>query len=361
MIDLRSDTVTPPTAAMREQMASAPVGDDGWREDPTVSELEAIAAAKLGKPAGLFLPSGTMANLVAVLAQVGRGEWVVAENTSHILRHELGGLGALGVPYLGLAGDRGAIDLEELDDAVVPRTTHRGLRTRLLCLENTHTHHNGAVISLSHMQAAARIARDAGMAVHLDGARLFNAAVALRTTAAKLSDVADTVCFCLCKGPGAPAGAILAGPADTIERATAFRRQLGGAMRQVGSFAAAGIVAMETMLDRLGDDHERARRLAERIAQVAPELLNPSEVDTNLITLSLRPSGRPAAEWQSALQGLNIRAAGWGKWHLRLVLHHGIDDAAADEAADAISTVRQRFADTGNKSLGENTAMLTKT
>ncbi len=354
MIDLRSDTVTPPTAAMRERMASAPVGDDGWREDPTVSELEALAAATLGKPAGLFLPSGTMANLVAVLAQVDRGEWVVAENTSHVVRHELGGLGALGVPYLGLAGDRGAIDLGELDDAIVPRTTHRGLRTRLLCLENTHTHHNGAVIPMAHMRAAAAIARDAGMSVHLDGARLFNAAVALRTTAAELADVADTVCFCLCKGPGAPAGAILAGPADTIERATAFRRQLGGAMRQVGSLAAAGIVAMESMLDRLDEDHNRARRLAERIAQAAPALLDPREVETNLITLALRPSGRPAAEWQSALEELNVRAAGWGKWHLRLVLHHGIDDADADQAADAIIAVGQRFAGSPNKGLSES-------
>ena len=204
------------------------------------------------------------------------------------------------------------------------------------------------------MRAAAGIARDAGMSVHLDGARLFNAAVALQTTAAELSDAADTVCFCLCKGPGAPAGAVLAGPADTIERATAYRRQLGGAMRQVGSLAAAGIVALTRMLDRLGEDHNRARRLAERIAQAAPELLDPREVETNLVTLALRPSGRPAAEWQHALGKLNVRAAGWGKWQLRLVLHHGIDDADADQAAEAIIAVGKRFASHPNKDLGDN-------
>ncbi|MEX2642501.1 MAG: GntG family PLP-dependent aldolase [Acetobacterales bacterium] len=342
MIDLRSDTVSKPTPAMRERMAAAPVGDDGWRDDPTVLALEEMAAARLGKQAALFLPSGTMANLVAVLAQLGRGEWAVAESNSHVFRHELGGLGALAVPCLGLGGMRGAIDLDELEDAVAAHTTHRGLRTALLCLENTHTHCNGAVVPPAHMAAAAAIARTAGMAVHLDGARLFNAAVALRTTVADLSSVADTVCVCLCKGLGAPAGAVLAGPPETIDRATAFRRQLGGAMRQIGSLAAAGIVALETMADRLAEDHARARRLADAIGAAAPEMLDPAEVETNLVTLSTRPSGKPAAEWQAALAASGIRAATWGKWRLRMTLHHEIDDGDVARVAEAVLQLRGR-------------------
>ncbi|MBI4184615.1 MAG: aminotransferase class I/II-fold pyridoxal phosphate-dependent enzyme [Proteobacteria bacterium] len=340
MIDLRSDTVTKPTPAMWEAMQRAELGDDGWRDDPTVLALEERAAERLGKEAGLFLASGTMANLVAILAQIGRGEEVLAEADTHIIAAELGGIAALaGVPYRGLPGRRGAMDLDALADAIRGRFSPQGLRTGLVCTENTHTAASGAVLPMAHMVAVAGLARAHGVPVHLDGARMFNAAVALGVDPAEIAATADTACFCICKGLGAPAGAVLVGPRAVIERALAFRKQLGGAMRQVGILAAAGIVALDEMVDRLADDHRHARRLALGLQRIASELVDPAEVETNLIILDMRPTGRRAAEWAADLKTRGVLSAPKGPWALRLVTHRDIGPAEVERVLEVFGAL----------------------
>jgi threonine aldolase len=336
--DFRSDTTTQPTAAMRAAMAAAELGDDGYGEDPTVNELQRVAAARLGKEVALFVPSGTMGNLLALLAHTGRAEEVLLEATSHIIRSEMGGIAAVaGVSWRSLPGERGAIPLPAIAAACEGGGygTAR-LRPALLCLETTHNAAGGAVLPLDYLAAARALARTHGVAVHIDGARLFNAACALGVPAEAIARHADTITFCLSKGLRAPAGSLLCGPAELIARARLLRRMLGGGMRQSGVLAAAGLVALETQVERLAEDHRRARSLAEGLVAIHPTLCDVASVQTNIVMVDFAASGRSAAEWAALLgaEGLVCRAA--GATRMRLVTHADLEDADTTALLGAI-------------------------
>jgi threonine aldolase len=339
MIDLRSDTVTLPTPAMRAAIAEAALGDDGYRDDPTVNALEELAARLVGKEAALLVPSGTMGNLAALLALAGRGEQVLLEARSHIARSEMGGIATLaGLPHQALPGHRGAVAPEVLETAVAGSQT-AGLRPTLLCLETTHNAAGGAVLPLDYLAAIRATASRLGLRIHLDGARLFNAAVALGVPAHEIARHADTVTFCLSKGLSAPAGALLCGPADVIARARLFRRMLGGTMRQSGVLAAAGIVALQQGVDRLVEDHRRAKRLAEGFAALAPTLCDPAEVETNILFIDVRYSGRSARDWVRELEARRVVCRAMDSHRMRLVVHAEIDDADIEAAIAAATEV----------------------
>ncbi|MGG5809634.1 GntG family PLP-dependent aldolase [Falsiroseomonas sp. CW058] len=337
--DFRSDTVTRPTPAMRAAMAAAEVGDDGYADDPTVRELEALAARMLGKEAGLFVPSGTMGNLVALLTHTGRGEEVLLESGCHILRSEMGGIAALaGVAHRALPGVRGAIPIAAIEAACTGGTDYNTrLRPSLLCLETTHNAAGGAVLPLDYLAGARAAAGRHGMAVHIDGARLFNAAAALGVPAEAIARHADSVTFCLSKGLGAPAGSVLCGPAAWIARARFFRRMVGGTMRQSGVLAAAGLVALRGMVDRLPEDHRRARRLAEGLAAIHPTICDPAAVETNMVFTDFAASGRPAAEWVRLLAARGITCRASDATRMRLVLHADLDDADVEALVGAVA------------------------
>lgn len=339
LTDFRTDTVTRPTAEMLAAMQAATQGDDSRDGDPTVIKLEALAAARTGKEAGLYMPSGTMTNLVAVLAHTSRAGEVLLERGAHMLNTELGGLAAVaGVFYKAIPGTRGAMDESALREAVRPMTRNN-FGTALICMENTHNGAGGAVLPLAHMQMVHELARRHGIPVHTDGARLFNAAVALGVSAADIARHTDSVCFCVSKGLSAPVGSVLCGSREFIERARPFRRMVGGNMRQAGSIAAAGIVALETMVDRLKDDHATARRLAVGLHGVNATLVNPAEVETNIVRVSVRASGRHAAQWaeEFALRGIAVSPADSGS--LRFVTHRHIGNTDVDAAISACAEI----------------------
>lgn len=340
-IDLRSDTVTKPTERMLDRMRHAELGDDSRDGDPTVRALEAMAAKRTGKEAGLFVPSGTMGNLVAMLAHTGRGGEIVLEENAHILRSEMGGVAAVaGLCVRTIPGQRGAMDLERLAEAIHPHLTHRQLATALICLETTHNAAGGTVLPLKHMQAVHEMARRQSVPVHTDGARLFNAAVALGVDAARIAAHTDTICFCISKGLSAPVGSILCGPAPFIERARAFRRMVGGNMRQAGVLAAAGLVALEEMVERLADDHRTARRLAEGLDRLYPGAIDLTTVQTNMVAVEFRNSGRRAADWVALLKKHDVLTGALGPFGLRLVTHRHIGDDDIDRAVAAFAAVR---------------------
>ncbi len=335
MIDLRSDTVTRPTEAMLESMREATFGDDSRDGDPTVMKLERMAAERTGKEAGAFMPSGTMTNLVAMLAHAQRGGEVLLEQGSHTLNAELGGIaGVAGLFYRGIPGRRGAMDLDTLRDALRP-TLRNQMGSALVWMENTHNRSGGAVLPLDHMQAVHALARERGIPVHLDGARIFNAAAALKTEARQIGEHAESVCFCVSKGLSAPVGSLLCGTAAFIERARAFRRMVGGNMRQAGPLAAAGIVALETMTDRLIEDHRTAKRLAEGLHRIDASLVDPREVETNLVRVEVKKSGRRAAQWSEDLKRKGILVSPCDIHALRFVTHRHIGDEEVDATADA--------------------------
>jgi threonine aldolase len=342
MIDLRTDTVTRPTEAMLESMREASLGDDSRDGDPTVMKLEAIAAERTGKEAGAFMPSGTMTNLVAVLTHTQHGGEVLLESGSHILNSELGGITALASAfYKGLPGRRGAMDLDELREAMrLP--TRQNFGTALVCMETTHNRAGGAVLPLAHMKAVHELARERAVPVHLDGARIFNAATALGVEAREIAQYADSATFCVSKGLSAPVGSVLCGSRAFIERARAFRRMVGGNLRQAGPLAAAGIVALETMVARLEEDHATAKRLAAGLNAIDAELTDPREVETNIVRVEVRKSGRRAAQWSADMQENGIRVAPADGWALRFVTHRHIGPAEVDAAVSA-------FADLWNK------------
>ena len=339
MIDLRSDTLTRPTEAMLESMREATFGDDSRDGDETVKKLEAIAAERTGKEAGAFMPSGTMTNLVAMLTHAQRGGEVLLEEGSHTLNAELGGIaGIAGLFYRGIPGRRGAMDLEMLREAIRPGT-RQNMGTALVWMENTHNRAGGAVLPLAHMKEVHGLARAAGVPVHLDGARLFNAAHALGASAKEVAQHADSVCFCVSKGLSAPVGSILCGSRDFIEKARANRRMVGGNMRQAGPLAAAGIVALETMVDRLPEDHRTAKRLAEGFHRVDASLCDPKDVETNLVRVDVRKSGKRAAQWSADLKAKGVGVAPADAWTLRFVTHRHVSEADADAAVAAFAAL----------------------
>ncbi len=338
IIDLRTDTVTQPTAAMLAAMQTATQGDDSRDGDATVIKLEALAATMTGKAAGLYMPSGTMTNLVAVLAHTSRAGEVLLERGAHILNNELGGLSAVaGVYYKALPGSRGAIDETALREAVRPMTRNN-FGTSLICMETTHNGAGGTVLPLAHMKMVHALAQQHGIPVHTDGARFFNAAVALDVPASTIAQHTDSVCFCVSKGLSAPVGSVLCGSSAFIERARPFRRMVGGAMRQAGSIAAAGIVALETMIDRLKDDHATARRLAAGLHAIDPRLCDPAGIQTNIVRIDISFTVRNAAQWSAALAQAGIAVSPGDSRSLRFVTHRHIGNNEIDQALTAFST-----------------------
>ncbi|KAB8143524.1 low-specificity L-threonine aldolase [Chloroflexia bacterium SDU3-3] len=342
MIDLRSDTVTLPSPEMRAAMAQADLGDDVYGEDPTVNQLEQLAAATVGKQAALFVPSGTMGNLLAVLAHCGRGDEALVGDESHIFHYEAGGPSVLGGVALRPVptAPHGELPLDALAGCVRnPDDAHEAL-TRLLCLENTHNRCGGTVLSLEYMRAAQAFARGRGLATHLDGARLFNAAVALGVPAAQIATTADSVMFCLSKGLAAPVGSVLAGDAALVARARRLRKLLGGGMRQAGVLAAAGIVALEQMVGRLAEDHANARILAEGLATLPHVQLDLASVQTDIVVFSLEagaPLDAAALIDRLAERGVLVGEIGGGR--VRAVTHYGIDAGDVEAALEIFAQV----------------------
>ncbi len=339
MIDLRSDTITRPTEAMLESMREASYGDDSRDGDETVMQLEALAAARTGKEAGAFMPSGTMTNLVAVLAHAQRGSEVLLEQGAHILTSELGGVaGLVGAFHRGIAGTRGAMDIDVLREKIRPMTRNN-IGTSLVCMETTHNQAGGAVLPLAHMQAVHALAREHGVPVHTDGARLFNAAMALGVGASDIAQHTDSICFCVSKGLSAPVGSVLCGSTAFIERARAFRRMVGGNMRQAGPLAAAGIIALDTMVDRLKEDHATAKQLAQGLHHIDARLLDPRDVETNLVRMDVSASGRTAAQWSDDLKQKGVRVSAASAMTLRFVTHRHIGNADVDAAVSAVASL----------------------
>jgi threonine aldolase len=328
-VDLRSDTVTRPTPAMRRAMAEADVGDDGFGDDPTVNRLQEVFAELTGKEAGLFLPSGTMANQVALRVLAPAGSLVVAGRRQHVVTHEGGAFGINQVAQLHtLDDDDGTIDPAEVAH-LVEGAGHRWPPPGAVCVENTHLASGGRPWPLDRLLEVA----DAGVPVHLDGARLFNASIATEVRVADYAAASTLVTCCLTKGLGAPVGSLLAGPSDLIARARLERKRMGGGMRQVGVLAAAGLVALDTMVDRLAEDHARARRLAEAVAERWPSAgCDPAAIETNVV---LFHHDDPAAllAWlaEQGVGGVTL-----GPRVVRLMTHADVDDVGLNRAIDAI-------------------------
>lgn len=340
MIDLRSDTVTTPTPEMRRAMAEAEVGDDVYGEDPTVNRLEALAAARLGKEAAVFVPTGTMGNQASALAHTRRGDEVIVEAQAHIYYYEVGGLAALSsVQVRTVPGRRGAMDPDQVAAAIRDDNIHNP-RTALVCLENTHNRAGGAIVPQATVQAIADLAHRRGIAVHMDGARIFNAAVATGRSAAELAAPADTVMFCLSKGLSAPVGSMVCGSAELIGRVRKARKILGGGMRQAGVLAAAGIVALEQMVERLAEDHANARLLADGLARVPGLAATTAEVETNMVMVDVT-DGRwaTAAQVTGALRQAGVLANAMGPRRIRLVTHKDVTRADMGEALDRMAAV----------------------
>lgn len=340
-IDLRSDTVTGPTPKMRAAMAAAELGDDVYGEDPTVNRLQDMAAERMGKEAGLFVSSGTMGNLAAVLAHCGRGDEVILGNLGHTFLFEGGGIAALGGVHSFVLPTQpdGTLALDDIRAAVRPDDPHFPV-SRLLALENTHNRCGGVPLTAEYMDAVGQLVQAAGLKVHLDGARIFNAAAAQGAPAARLCAAVDSVTFCLSKGLCAPVGSVLCGSREFISKARRIRKQLGGGMRQAGILAAAGIVALEEMVDRLGEDHCRARNLARGLSGV-PGLVVEREIPpTNMVFATLNDHVDDTA--QQVVQKLaqrQVRISLAGTRRFRLVTHYWIDDQAVERTIQAFGEV----------------------
>ena len=341
IVDLRSDTVTWPTDAMRDAMAQARVGDDVYGEDPTVNQLQEMGAEMMGKEAGLFVASGTMGNLVAMLAHCGRGEEVILGNKAHTFLYEAGGISAVGGLHSCQLVNHpdGTLDLEDIRAAIRPDEAHHPV-TRLIALENTHNRCGGVSLTADYTRAVGNLAKERGLLLHMDGARIFNAATAQGVPARVLAEPADSITFCLSKGLCAPVGSLLCGSKAFIRQAHRIRKQLGGGMRQAGILAAAGIVALETMVDRLGDDHRRAKRLAEGLQEIPGLELDPGTPYTNMIFMGIAEQvGQETRDIVTRLAELGVRVGVTGKRRLRLVLHYWIDDAGVEKTIQAFKVV----------------------
>jgi threonine aldolase len=325
MIDLRSDTVTRPSAAMREAMARAEVGDDVFGDDPTVNRLQEICAERFGMHAGLFFPSGTQSNLAAVMAHCARGEEVIVGQDAHTYRYEAGGAAVLGSVQPQPLANRpdGTLDLAEVEAAIKPDDSHFAV-TRLLALENTI---GGKVLSRGYMAEAIALTRRRSLSIHLDGARIFNAAVKLGVPVKELCEGFDTVSVCLSKGLGTPAGTVLVGRKDLIARARRVRKMLGGTMRQVGILAAAGIYALEYNVDRLAEDHANAERLAQGLAGLG---LKVDPVQTNMVFATIPKESVAALKQHLEASGVAALVSS----RLRLVTHLDVDRAQVDRAVE---------------------------
>ncbi len=334
-IDLRSDTVTHPSPSMRRAMFEAEVGDDGWGDDPTVNLLQERVAALLGKEAAVFVPSGTMANLASVLAHCQRGDEIVVGDQSHVYLYEYGSVSALGgVAYRQVPNaEDGTLDPGMVEDAIRP-VSPRFPRTALVCLENTHNRCSGQPLTQEYTETIAGIARARGAALHVDGARIFNAAVCLGVPASDLVRSADSLMFCFSKGLSCPVGSIICGDSEFIARARRLRNSLGGGMRQAGVLAAAALVALDEMIERLADDHANARRLAQGLSVIPGVLIDPATIHTNIVIFEVA-DGDPVG----FLRRLGERGVLSSHTHgakLRMVTHYGIEQQDVDDALNAV-------------------------
>jgi len=333
-IDLRSDTVTWPTPAMREAMARAPVGDDVYGDDPTVNELEALAAAMVGKEAALFVPSGTFGNQLALFTWCPRGSEVILGEQCHIIQHEAGAASVIaGVQVRTMDAPGGILPVDGIADRIRGEDIHYP-PTSLICLENAHS--SGRVIPRDYMAGVAELARRRNLPIHLDGARVFNAAAALGIGADAIAAQVDSLMFCLSKGLCAPVGSMLAGPADFIARARRKRKIMGGGMRQAGILAAAGLIALRDMTGRLGEDHECARYLAERLGRIPGIAVEKDALDINMVFFSL-PTWVDGQEFASFLASSGVLINPPEQGACRFVAHYWIDRSAVDTASARVA------------------------
>lgn len=339
IIDLRSDTVSKPTPEMREAMANAEVGDDVYGEDPTVNRLQELAAGRTGKEAGLFVSSGTMGNLIGVLVHCQRGDEVIMGNLAHTFLFEAGGISALGgvFPHTLTNQPDGTLKLDDIRSAIRGDDVHFPV-SKLLVLENTHNRCGGTVLSPEYTRQAADLAHKHNLAFHLDGARVFNAAAALGVDVKELTGPVDSVTFCLSKALCAPVGSVLCGTKDFIYKARRLRKQLGGGTRQAGVLAAAAIIALEKMSTRLGEDHQRARRLAEGVASIPGFSLSFGLPPSNMVFVDMATSVKLTAQEAAAkLAGDGVKIGITGERRFRMVTHYWIDDAAVDRTIKAFA------------------------
>ena len=336
-VELRSDTFTKPSPGMREAIANAEVGDDVFGEDPTVNALQERVARLFGKEAALYVSSGTMGNEISIRCMTQPGDEVIVDERAHVLLHEVAGPATISQVILRpLPSTRGVMDAELLASSIRPKTPLFS-HTTLVCVENTHQGSGGAVWPLDALRAVSKVAHDHGCRVHLDGARIFNASVASGIPVADYAAEVDALSFCFSKGLGAPVGSMLVGPQEFIDRARKVRRMLGGAMRQVGVLAAAAAYALENNVERLADDHRRARRLAEGFAAALPGCVDPSEVETNIVYIAL--GDRDPAAVSGDLWERDVRIYPYAPGVLRAVTHLDVDDADIERAIEAFGEV----------------------
>lgn len=338
-IDLRSDTVTRPTPAMRQAMVEAEVGDDVFGEDPTVNLLQEKVANLLGKEAALFVPSGTMANQLSIKAHTQPGDEVIIESSSHPYNFE-GGAGAAlsGVQFQCVKGVRGILEAAQIEEAIRPEDHHFPV-TKLVCLENTHNRGGGTIYPLEKMAEVYRLAQSKGLLVHLDGARLWNASVATGNKPREYAQWADSVSVCLSKGLGAPIGSVVAGTKPFIDRIHRFRKMFGGGMRQVGMIAAAGIYALEHHLDRIKEDHQNAKRLAVGLKELKGISIEPKHVETNIVIFDIADTGMTGSQVAEAIKKERILIHAFGKTQIRLVTHLDVSNDDIEEALKAFEKI----------------------
>ena len=338
MIDLRSDTVTKPTSKMREAMLTAPLGDDVYKEDPTVIQLEELAAETLGKEAALFVTSGTQGNQIAVLTHCVRGNEVILEKDSHIFYYEGGAISAFaGVQTRTLPSFKGAMDPREVQAALRGEDIHEP-ETGLICLENTHNRAGGAIVPVENMREIYQIANQTNIPLHLDGARLFNAAVALNISVKEFTKYTSTVQICLSKGLGAPVGSIIAGSHEFIMKARKWRKRLGGGLRQAGVLAAPGIIALTEMVDRLAIDHEHAQYLSNEMMNI-PKLKVVNAVDTNIILVDISETRMSSTTYLEKLKEKGVLAVAFGPSVVRLTTHFDLTKEQLEKAIVAMAKI----------------------
>ncbi len=339
MIDLRSDTVTKPTPAMRQAMMAAEVGDDVFGEDPTVNALQEKAAQLLGKEAAIFVASGTMANQLSIKAHTQPGDEVIIEAGSHAMNFE-GGAGAVlsGVQFFGIPGNRGIIDVAQVEAAIRPDDAHFPV-SRLIIIENTHNRGGGTVFPLSKILEIRELANRRGLRMHMDGARLWNACVAAGISPAQYAAPFDSISVCLSKGLGCPAGSLVVGSKDFIKRVHRLRKMVGGGMRQIGFLAAAGIYALDHHIERLEEDHRKAKRLAHGLAEIKNIKINPTEVETNILYFDVSPAEKTAQEVVLACRQKGVLLHATGKTRIRCVTHLDVSFADIDHALQVFDQV----------------------
>ncbi|MDP9398868.1 MAG: beta-eliminating lyase-related protein [Actinomycetota bacterium] len=337
-VDLRSDTVTKPTEAMRARMAAAPVGDDVYGEDPSVNRLEATVAALLGHEAGLFTPTGSMANQLGLRLLVAPGQELVCDDDAHVVRAELGAAAVLsGITTRTWRAARGLLDVDAVAPLLRPDAGPYLVSTAAVAVENTHNFGGGTVQPLAELRRLRQVTRDAGVGLHLDGARLWNASVASGVPLEDYGELFDTVSVCLSKGLGAPAGSVLVASAERVAQARVWRKRLGGGMRQVGILAAAGLHALGAHLERLADDHARARQLAEAVAEAAPAIVDPAFVETNIVPLDLAAAPVDARDLARAAKDDGVLVSVLGPRRARLVTHLDVDDDGIERAGKVLA------------------------